>query len=95
MKNPFPPPNMEMILQQVVSSQMRALLDSFFGYNQIKVKGEDTYKSTLINNWGTLTYERMRSRLSITSTTFKGSMQMTFNDLTGKITHVYLDDLII
>ena len=38
MKNPFPPPNMEMILEQVVRSQTRPLLESFFGYNQIEGK---------------------------------------------------------
>jgi hypothetical protein len=95
MKNPFPPPNMEMILQQVVSSQMRPSLDTFFGYNQIKVEREDAYKNILITHWVTLTYEHMPSGLSVTSTTFKGSMQINFNDLIGKIIHVYLDDLII
>ena len=37
-KDHFPLPNMEMILQQVARSQMMSLLDGFFGYNQIKVK---------------------------------------------------------
>jgi hypothetical protein len=37
-KDHFPLPNMEMILQQVAGSQMMPLLDGFFGYNQIKVK---------------------------------------------------------
>jgi ribonuclease HI len=95
MKNPFPPHNMEMCLQQVVRSHMRPLLDSFFGYNQIEVKRADAYKTTLITHWGTLTYEHMPSVLSVTSTTVKVSMQITFNDLMSKIIHVYLDDLII
>jgi hypothetical protein len=74
---------------------MRPLLDSFLGYNQIKVKMEDAYKTTLITHWVTLTYKRIPSVLSVTSTTFKGSMQITFNDLINKIIHVCLDDLII
>jgi hypothetical protein len=95
MKNPFPPPNMEMIMEQVVKLQMRPLLEFIFSYNQFKFKKEDAYKSTLITNQDTLTYERMPSVLSIISTTFKGSMKIICNDLIGKITHVYLDDLII
>jgi hypothetical protein len=71
MKNPFPPPNMEMILQQVVRSQMRPSLDSFFRYNQIKVKREDAYKTTFITNWGTITYGCMLFGLPDASTTFK------------------------
>jgi hypothetical protein len=37
-KDHFPLPNMDMILQQVVGSQIMSLLDGFSGYNQIKVK---------------------------------------------------------
>jgi hypothetical protein len=93
MKNPFPPPNMEMILQQVVRSQMMPLLDSFFGYNQIKVKGADAYKTTFITNWGTVTYEHMLSGLPDASTTFKRPIQITLDELIS--IHIYLDDLII
>jgi hypothetical protein len=42
----FPLPNMEMILQQVAGSQVMSLLDNFSGYNQIKVKRADKYKTT-------------------------------------------------
>jgi hypothetical protein len=86
---------MEMILQQVAGSQMMPLLDGFFGYKQIKVKGEDKYKTTFITHWVSLTYEHMPYGLSDVSTTFKIPMQITFDDLIGKIIHVYLDDLIV
>jgi hypothetical protein len=42
----FPLLNIEMILQQVAGSQMLSLLDGFSGYNQIKVKRTDRYKTT-------------------------------------------------
>jgi hypothetical protein len=38
-KDHFPLPNTEMILQQVAGSQMMSLLDGFSNYNQIKIKG--------------------------------------------------------
>jgi hypothetical protein len=50
---------MEVILQQVTGSQMMSLLDGFFGYNQIKVKRIDRYKTTFITRWGTFSYEHM------------------------------------
>ena len=46
----FPLPNMEMILQQVAGSHMMSLLDDFSGYNQIKVKRVDKYKTTFITH---------------------------------------------
>jgi hypothetical protein len=95
LKYHFPLPNMEMILQQVAGSLMMSLLDDFSGYNQIKVKRIDKYKTTLITCWGTFTYERNPFGLSNASATFQRAMQIAFDDLIGKIIHIYLDDLIV
>jgi hypothetical protein len=65
---------MEMILQQVAGSQMMSLLDGFFGYNQIKVKREDKYKTTFITHWGTFSYEHMPFGLSNAGATFQRAM---------------------
>jgi hypothetical protein len=67
----FPLPNMEMILQQVTRSQMMSLLDSFFGYNQIKVKGANKYKTTFITHWCTFAYEHIPFGLSNAGATFQ------------------------
>ena len=74
---------------------MMPLLDVFSGYNKIKVKGADKFKTTFITIWGTLTYECMPFGLSDASTTSKRPMQITLDDLIGKVIHVYLDDLIV
>jgi hypothetical protein len=93
MKDRFLPLNMEVIMQQVVRSEMMPLLVSFFCYNQIKVKGADAYKTTFIIDWGTVTYERMISRLPDASTTFTRPIQINLDELIS--IHIYLDDLII
>jgi len=48
---------MELILHQVVGSQMMSLLDEFSGYNEIKVKIFDMYKTTFTTRWGMFAYE--------------------------------------
>jgi hypothetical protein len=73
-KDHFPLPNMEMILQQFSGSQMMSLLDGFFGYNQIKVKRTDKYKTTFITRWGTFAYERVSFGLSTAGATFQIAM---------------------
>jgi hypothetical protein len=93
MINHFPPLNMEMILQQVVRSQMRPLLDNFLGYSKIKEKGVDVHKTTLITNWSTVTYKCLFSALHDASTTFKRPIHTTLDELIS--IHIYLDDLII
>jgi hypothetical protein len=86
---------MEMILQQVAGSQMMSLLDGFSIYNQIKVKMTDKYKTTFITHWGTFAYEHMPFGLSNAGATFQRAMQISFDDLIGKIIHIYLDDLTV
>jgi hypothetical protein len=84
-KDNFPLPNMEMILQQVPGSQMMSLLDGFSGYNQIKVKRIDRYKTTFNTRWGTFDYESMPFVLSNAGATFQRAMKIYFDDLLGKI----------
>jgi hypothetical protein len=94
-KDHFPLPNMEMILQRVARSQMMSLLDGFSVYNQIKVKRIDRYKTTFTTRWGTFSYEHMPFGLFNAGATFQRAMQMAFDNLIGKIIQVYLDDLIV
>jgi hypothetical protein len=89
----FPLPNMEMILQQVAGSQMMSLLDGFFGYNQIKVKREDRFKTNFFNHWGTFSYESIPFGLSNACSTFQRAMQIDFDDLIGKIIKFFFYDL--
>jgi hypothetical protein len=93
MRNPFPPLNMEIILQQVVESQLKPLLDRTLGCNKIKVKGADVHKTTFITNYGTMYYKCLPSGLPDASTTFKIPIHTTFDELVS--IHLYLDDLIV
>jgi len=46
LKNNYPLPNMDHILQKVVGSQKMSMLDGFSGYNQIVVHPDDQEKMT-------------------------------------------------
>jgi hypothetical protein len=91
----FSLPNMEMILQQVSRSHMMSSLGGFYGYNQIKVKRTDKYKTTFITPWGTFAYERMPFGLSNAGATFQRDMKIYFDDLFNKIIQIYLDELTV
>jgi hypothetical protein len=93
MRNPFPPLNMEMFLQQVVESQLRPLLDSLFGYKRIKVKGENVHKTTFIINCDTMPYKCLPSSLFDVGTALERHIHTTFNELVSL--HAYLYDLIM
>jgi hypothetical protein len=74
---------------------MMCLLDGFYGYNQIKVKREDKYKTTFITRWGTFAYECMPFGLSNAGATFQRAMKKDFDDLIDNIIQIYLDDLTV
>jgi hypothetical protein len=71
------------------------LLDDFSGYNQIKVKRTNKYKTTFIVRWGTFDYERMDFGFSNVGATFQRAMQIDFENLIDKIIQIYLDDLTV
>ena len=56
LKDNYPLPKMDHILQRVVGSSRISLHDGFFGYNQILVQPEDQAKTALTTPWGTFMY---------------------------------------
>jgi hypothetical protein len=53
---------------------MMSLHDSFSGYNQIKVKRADKYKTNFITHWRTFAYECIPFGLSNLGSTFQRAM---------------------
>ena len=63
LKDNYPVPTMEQILQSVSRSAMLSLLDEFSRYNQVLVAKEDHLKMTFQTKWGTFSYDKMPFRL--------------------------------
>jgi hypothetical protein len=84
---------MRMFLQQVVELHLEPLLDSLFGYNKIKVEGENDHNTISTTNRDTMSYNCLPSGLFDTSITFRRPIHTTFDESISL--HVYLDDLII
>ena len=56
LKDNYPLPKMDYILQKLVGSQRMSVLDGFSGYNHILVHPKDQEKSTFTTPWGTFMY---------------------------------------
>ena len=80
LKDNYPLPNMEYILQKVVGSQKISMLDSFYGYNQIMVHLDDQEKTTFTTPWGTFMYVKMTFGLMNDGVTFQRAMEIAFVD---------------
>jgi hypothetical protein len=94
-KDNYPLPNMEFLLQQVTGSTCMSMLDGFSGYNQVLVVEEDMPKTTFITPWETYAYARMPFGLKNVGDTFQRAMDHAFKYLIGKFMVDYQDDLTV
>jgi hypothetical protein len=95
LKDNYPLPNMDYILQKVVGSHKMSMLDGFFRYNQIMVHPDDQEKTTATTNWGTFMYAKIPFGLMNAGETFQRDMYIDFADEKHKFIVIYLDDIIV
>jgi hypothetical protein len=72
---------------------MMFLIDGLSGYNHVKVKRSDRYKTTFTTRWGTFSYEHMPFGLSNECDTLERAMKIHFDDIISNIIQLYLDVL--
>ena len=77
LKDNYPLPKMDHILQKVVGSKRLSMIDGFLGYNQISMNGADQEKITFTTPWGTFMYEKMPFGLMNAGATFQRAMDIT------------------
>ena len=95
LKDNYPIPTMEQILQSVSRSAKLSLLDGFSRYNQVLVSKEDRLKTTFQTKWGTYSYDKMPFRLINVVATFQQAMDIAFRGLLNRYVVVYLDDITV
>jgi hypothetical protein len=93
LKDNYPLPKMDHILQRVVGTERISMMDNFSGYNQIVVHKDDRAKITFITPWGTFMYDKMPFGLMNAGATFQRAMDIAFTDEKYKFIVIYLDDM--
>ena len=69
-------------------------MDSFSGYNQIKMAPEDMEKTTFVTQWGTFCYKVMPFGLKNAGATYQHVMVALFHDMIHHEIEFYVDDMI-
>ena len=59
LKDNYPLPKIEQILQKVVGAQRISMVDGFSRYNQIEMHPDDREKTSFTTPWGTFMYDKM------------------------------------
>ena len=95
LKDNYPLPKMDHILQRVVGSKRLSMIDGFSGYNQITIHKEDQEKTVFTTPWGTFMYEKMPFGLINAGATFQRAMDIVFVGERDKFVVIYLDDITV
>eukprot|EP00253_Pinus_taeda_P016371 PITA_16371 len=95
LKDNYPLPKMDHILQRVVGASCMSLLDGYSRYNQILVHEDDRDKTTFTTPWGTFNYAKMPFGLKNVGATFQRAMDINFANEKDVFLVVYLDDLTV
>jgi hypothetical protein len=95
LKDNYPLPKMDHVLEKVVGENRMSMIDGFSGYNQITFHEYDKKKTMFITPWGTFMYDKIPFRLMNAGATFQRAMDITFVNERDKFVVIYLDDLTI
>ena len=95
LKDNYPLPKMDQILQRVVGSERISTMDGFSGYNQMKVLPEDQENTTFTTPRGTFMYAKMPFGLMNVGATFQCAMDIAFADEKDKFMAIYMDDITV
>jgi hypothetical protein len=70
LKDNYPLPKMDHILEKVVGANRMSMIDEFSGYNQIVVNEHDKEKIAFTTPWGTFMYDKIPFGLMNVGATF-------------------------
>jgi ribonuclease HI len=95
LKDNYPLPKMDHVLEKVVGATRMSMIDGFSGYNQIVVCEPDREKTAFTTPWGTFMYDKMPFGLMNAGATFQRAMDIAFIGERDKFVVIYLDDLTV
>src|SRR3984885_7727116 len=92
LKDYFPLPFINQVLDTLARKSSFSFLDGFSGYNQIRIALEDQEKTTFTCPWGTYSYNVLPFGLCNAPATFQRAVLAIFADLVHDCVEVYMDD---
>jgi hypothetical protein len=95
LKDPFPLPRIDQIIDSTAGCARLSFLDAYSGYNQIKLKKEDEKKIAFITPYGVFCYQVMPFGLKNAGATYQRIMQNCLRSQIGRNIQVYIDDMVI
>jgi hypothetical protein len=95
LKDPFPLPRIDQIIDSTAGCARLSFLDAYSGYNQIKLNKEDEKKIAFITPYSVFCYQVMPFGLKNARATYQRMMQNCLGRQIGRNIQVYIDDVVI
>lgn len=94
-KNRYPLPRIEDLLDRLSGASVFSSLDLASGYYQIRISEEDRPKTAFCTPMGLFQFRVLAMGLANSPSTFQAVMDKVFQPYIGKFVQVYLDDVIV
>ena len=95
LKDPFPMPRIDQLVDTTVGHPWMSFLDAFQGYHQISLASEDQEKTAIVTPIGNYHYKVMPFALKNARSTYQRMMTKMFEPQLGKNIEVYIDDMVV
>ena len=93
LKNSFPLPRIDLIVDATASHELLNFMDAFSGYNQISMDLSNQEKTSFITGQGTYCYRVMPFRLKNAGATYQRLVNKMFQKQIGASMKIYVDDM--
>ena len=94
-KDSFPLPRIDQLVDSTTGHKLLTFMDTFSGYNQIKMVEEDQDKTAFITSQGLHYYKVMPFGLKNVKATYQRLVNKMFSNQIGRNMEVYVDDMLI
>ena len=95
LKDSFPLPRIDLIIDATAGHELLSFMDAFSGYNQISMDPSDQEKTSFVTGRGTYYYRVMPFGLKNAGATYQRLVNRMFQKQIGTFMEVYIDEMLV
>ena len=95
LKDSYPLPRIDQLVDSTAGHRLLSFMDTFFGYNQIRMDETDQEKTSFVTSQGLFCYKVMPFGLKNVGATYQRLVNHMFRPQIGRNVEVYVDDMLV